>query len=206
MDGVHASMSRNTAKSKRTRQHILAVALPIFARGGYSGASVRKIAGAAEVNVATLAYHFVDKDGLYDTVIERLYEELAEGLNGLDIMAFTQVRQVVVWAWDFAGNHRDHIRLLIRHSLDHEERPRVLVDRWSDSFFMFGETIVLRFRPDWSRAECRMLTLSLQHLMARFAIEEPAQLDNILGGVEDLDAVVVDFFVSFLQRELGMTS
>jgi AcrR family transcriptional regulator len=197
-------MARNTAKSKRTRKQILAVALPIFAKRGYTGASVRKIAGAAEVNVATLAYHFVDKNGLYDTVIERLYQELAAGMSDLDITAFTQVRQVVVWAWDFAGAHRDHIRLLIRHSLDHEERPRVLVERWSESFFLFGEGVLLRFRPDWSRSECRMLLLSLQHLMARFAIEERAQLSVILGGVEDVDAVVVDFFVGLLQRELGM--
>jgi AcrR family transcriptional regulator len=206
MDGVHAPMTRNTAKSKRTRQHILAVALPIFAKSGYSGASVRKIAGMAEVNVATLAYHFVDKDGLYDTVIERLYEELAEGLTGLDITAFTQLRQVVEWAWAFSGEHREHIRLLIRHSLDHEERPRVLVAGWSDSFFLFGESVVLRFRPDWSRAQCRMLVLALQHLMARFAIEERVQLNKILGGVEDIDEVVIDFFVSMLERELGMVS
>jgi len=197
-------MTRNTAKSKRTRQQILAVALPIFAKSGYSGASVRMIAGAAQVNVATLAYHFVDKDGLYDTVIERLYQELAESFEGLDIFAFTQLRQVVIWAWEFAGAHRDHIRLLIRHSLDHEERPRVLVDDWSDTFFLFGETILARFRPDWSRSEYRMLMLSLQHLIARFAIEEQEQLRAILGGVDDVDAVVVDFFVALLERELGV--
>ena len=59
-------MVRNTPKSKRTRQRIIEVALPLFGDLGYSGASIRKIAASADVNVATVAYHFTDKQGLYD--------------------------------------------------------------------------------------------------------------------------------------------
>ena len=63
------SSRKQRADGARTRERILAEALPLFAARGFAGTSVRQVAAAAEVNVATLAYHFSDKQGLYDAVV-----------------------------------------------------------------------------------------------------------------------------------------
>jgi len=54
-----------------TRREILKAAEESFARSGFSGATTRDVAARAGVNVATLHYHFGNKEGLYRAVIER---------------------------------------------------------------------------------------------------------------------------------------
>ncbi len=53
-----------------TRTRILLAAGPIFARKGYRRATVREICDEAKVNVASVNYHFRDKQNLYrETVL-----------------------------------------------------------------------------------------------------------------------------------------
>jgi len=55
---------------KNTRDRIMHAAGPIFADKGFEGATVREICLAADVNVASINYHFGDKQKLYhETVI-----------------------------------------------------------------------------------------------------------------------------------------
>lgn len=53
------------------RERILRVAGPIFAHRGYESATVREIAAAADVNVASIAYYFGDKMRLYREVVRQ---------------------------------------------------------------------------------------------------------------------------------------
>jgi len=53
-----------------TRREILKAAEESFAAWGFAGATTRQVAAKAGVNVATLHYHFGNKEGLYRAVIE----------------------------------------------------------------------------------------------------------------------------------------
>jgi AcrR family transcriptional regulator len=64
-----------TRQPERSRKAILDAAEQVFARHGYDGASLAEIGRVAEVSAALPAYFFGDKRGLYDRVIERLFEE-----------------------------------------------------------------------------------------------------------------------------------
>jgi AcrR family transcriptional regulator len=57
--------------SPQTRERILDVAEALFAARGFAGASMREIAGAADLTAASLYNHFEGKDALYAAVLER---------------------------------------------------------------------------------------------------------------------------------------
>lgn len=56
-----------------TPDRILKAAGEIFGRDGFKAATIRRIADAAKANVASINYHFRDKEGLYAAVLENLF-------------------------------------------------------------------------------------------------------------------------------------
>ncbi len=58
-----------------TPERILAAAGDIFGRDGFKAATIRRIADAANANVASINYHFRDKEGLYAAVLENLFNK-----------------------------------------------------------------------------------------------------------------------------------
>src|SRR3981081_1063502 len=67
-----------------TRDRILKTAERLFAERGFNGVSVRALAGAAKVNIASIGYHFHSKEGLLAAVYRRHCEPLIEErLRGL---------------------------------------------------------------------------------------------------------------------------
>lgn len=67
----------------QARARIQEVAQHLFVKKGFNGTSVRDIAHAADVNVASIAYYFGDKAGLYRTI---LFEPLYGEGKGKDIL------------------------------------------------------------------------------------------------------------------------
>ena len=63
--------------SEQTKKRIVEEASALFSRNGYSGTSIREIANNSTVNVAMVSHYFGGKQGLYDTCIDSLYEEIA---------------------------------------------------------------------------------------------------------------------------------
>jgi len=60
---------------RKTRQHILDAALRQFADRGYAGTSVQDIVDAASVTKPTLYYHFGNKAGLYQALVDYAHDE-----------------------------------------------------------------------------------------------------------------------------------
>lgn len=58
-----------TDQSTDTKNKILEVARILFADQGYEGTSIREIAKAAEVNVASVNYHFSNKEKLFGEIL-----------------------------------------------------------------------------------------------------------------------------------------
>jgi len=68
-----------------TRERALRTAERLFAERGYNGVSVRELAAAADVNIASIAYHFDNKEGLLSEVYRRHCEPMIrERLQGLE--------------------------------------------------------------------------------------------------------------------------
>ncbi|MEQ1566330.1 MAG: TetR family transcriptional regulator [Myxococcota bacterium] len=196
-------MRASRSDGEATRARILEAALPLFAAHGYAGTSVRAVAGAAGVNIATLAYHFEDKEGLYDTVVQRLHHDLVQAFPTVE--GEPELRVWVGVAWRFCREHREHLRLLVRHVLDHGSQPGVILDRWSEPLLVRAEGLVALFRPDWPSTRRRLLVLSLMHLTVRLVLEQPEQLAAMTGiPLPTLETEIVDWLTAVAARELGL--
>lgn len=66
-----------------TQDRILTAAESLFAQHGYAGVSLRQITMAAKVNVASVNYHFYDKEGLYCELLRRRLRQINQMRLGL---------------------------------------------------------------------------------------------------------------------------
>ncbi|MFZ5476107.1 MAG: TetR/AcrR family transcriptional regulator [Myxococcota bacterium] len=156
-----------------TRERILESVAPVFAEDGFDGARTRSLAQAAGVNVATIAYHFGDKQGLYDALVDRAYQKVLE----LDLFVplegdrEARLRAVVRTVYAFAVRHRVFVRILLRHVLETRRLPEAARLRWAQPLMQRAAVVLAQLEipldPD------RLLAVhSLQHLVVRYAISE----------------------------------
>ncbi len=94
------------------RVSLIKAAADAFADAGYEGASLRAIAEAAGVSYQLISHYFGNKEDLWRSTLEYLFERYLETGNGL--------------GFDVSGNvrlqFRNHIRLLLTDKL---QRPQI---------------------------------------------------------------------------------
>lgn len=109
---------------------IFGEAIPLFAQLGFSGVSMRHVANAVGVSIATLYHHFPDKQTLYLRCIEESFATKAAGLEMVLSEQGTKEEQLQRFIYRFTCLMSDdsHFRrLLQRELLDGDEnRLRVL--------------------------------------------------------------------------------
>ena len=79
-------MSSQTVKAiprRKTREEILELSAPLFARHGYDGVSMRDVAAAVGLTQAALYYHFSDKDQLYLDAVTCEFQEKEAALKAM---------------------------------------------------------------------------------------------------------------------------
>ncbi len=82
---------------KNTIERMLEAATQLFAERGFSGVSVKELAEAASVNIASISYHFGGKEKLYMAVMERQFaaiDEILQPLAQTDISAVEAIRLI----------------------------------------------------------------------------------------------------------------
>jgi len=73
---MNTACSNRTEHTERTRQEILHAALRLFATRGYAGTSTQVIVKTAQVAKPVLYYHFGNKAGLFQAVIDEIDNRL----------------------------------------------------------------------------------------------------------------------------------
>lgn len=128
---------RPTARSLDTRERVIAAAAHCIAEEGFALAHTNRIAERAGVSWGVLQYHFGDKGGLLDAVLERGFEEIERAFRDIEIegeIVRERVTALVDAAWALfraplarAGNE---ILVNTRHSLagdpHHEEQLQLM--------------------------------------------------------------------------------
>jgi AcrR family transcriptional regulator len=100
----------STAKSERTRAQIIEGAIRVLCKTGVVGATTRKIATEAGVQLATLHYHFDNKSALLLAVLDAMIDEMTDALRG-EVKPSTDldncVDQILKASWRWVMRTRD---------------------------------------------------------------------------------------------------
>jgi AcrR family transcriptional regulator len=178
-----------TAAPDGTADRIVSAAALVFEERGYAGASTRALAAAAGCNVATLAYHFGHKEGLYHAVLDAQYARLL----ALPLPAVlpgdpaSRVRALVAVIHGFLRRERSALRLLTAHTLLHGRHPEAVLARWHERYVERLAAVQLALGIP---LEDRQLALvSLGQLLARYALTDPTTLTPYVEG--DVEPAVV---------------
>jgi AcrR family transcriptional regulator len=110
-----------------TKGRILAAGKKEFAANGYGGGRIERIAKAARVNLRMIYHYFGDKDGLYLSVMESVYQEVREkeGLLHLDDREPEEgMRMLVEFTFDHFLRHPEFVDLLTSENMRKAETIR----------------------------------------------------------------------------------
>lgn len=153
-------------KPEETREAVLLAAIKTFAERGFANATLGMIAERAGVTAATLPYHYGDKQGLYDAVVDSIYAELLG--FGPSIRGTAGLREVLRTIYLWAESRRDAIRVMLRSiieagGLGHDLRER----RMGPMLDAMSRLIAAHY--DRPVSDAREMVVTLTHLIMRFA-------------------------------------
>ncbi len=116
--------------SERTQAAILSAATAEFAKHGFGGARVDRIAARAKTNKRMLYYYFGPKDALFLAVLENTYASIRNAekqLSMLDVAPAEGIRRLIAFTWDYYVEHPEFLSLLNSenlHGAKHLRRSR----------------------------------------------------------------------------------
>lgn len=197
------------ADAEATRARILDRAARLFSAGGFGETSMRDIARAAQVSLATVHHYFGSKDELYRASVEAMYEELSalRGELTLQVASATSVIEIVEQAvratFRFAREHRAAVQLSMRAVIDTGELPE---ERRSGLLLPFlDEAAPLLAGLTRKPVEhVRLVLLSMNHLIARYALTSARELSAITraSDAEKAERAIEDHLVDIALRLL----
>jgi AcrR family transcriptional regulator len=113
-----------TPKGQRARVRILRAAEDLFVDRGFHGASIRDIATAADLPLATLVYHFARKEQLYAALLHDIGGRLIARLDAAIVEGGSKIEAFVNALVQWAGEQPGRVKLLLRELLDNPTRVR----------------------------------------------------------------------------------
>jgi len=135
-----------------TAQVVLSKAIPLFAKSGYEGVSMRDIAGAVGISGAALYYHYPNKQSLYLAAMALAFEDKAIGITtALEASgpAMQRLERFVAGFTDLIARDPDFRALLQRELLDGDEvRLKLLADQVFKVPFQAMTTLAKELAPD----------------------------------------------------------
>ncbi len=167
-------MARSPLRIKReTREDLLKMSVPLFARRGYEAVSMREIATAVGIQAPALYYHFPDKQSLYMAVMDCAFQDRFRRhiafLTG-EGRAFLRLKRFVAALIKDLTDDSDLVLLLQRERIDGDEaRLKLLVDQVFAEPMLALTALIRELAPDRDATLVAMSVtgMVLHHLESR---------------------------------------
>src|SRR5918996_3809243 len=118
---AQAKPTRPDRRRARTEAAILEAAEEVFRRDGFHGATIERIAEAADVSVGTIYFHFGSKEALYLALVERALDVNERYLAEAYDPELSPIEQVLAAGDAYMRFHLDHpgyFRMIALRGLD----------------------------------------------------------------------------------------
>jgi AcrR family transcriptional regulator len=119
--------SGTTTRAVRTKEDILDVATAEFAANGYTGARVDEIAARTRTTKRMIYYYFTSKEGLYLSVLERVYAQIRRVERGIQIDELSPseaLRRLAEATYDHHTTHQEFMQLVSIENIHRAEHLR----------------------------------------------------------------------------------
>jgi AcrR family transcriptional regulator len=87
--------------SLETKSKIMDAARVLFAIQGFEGTSIREIASQAEVNVASVNYHFTNKENLFGEILRSGYLECSQAMRNYFDTESPELEDLLVFMFNY---------------------------------------------------------------------------------------------------------
>ncbi len=169
-----------------TRQDILDAARARFARDGYAGATIRKIAADAGVDAALVLQFFGSKDELFGAVLSitpYALARIADAFDGPAESVGERVARAYLSVWEGEPRHSDPLLAMLRSSIANEQASVQLRD-FIQARLMRGVNPRLRDDHDSVLRVALVASMLVGVIVGRKVVGVPSLAD------EDADAIV----------------
>jgi AcrR family transcriptional regulator len=123
-------MTKSSKPTKReaTRERVILAAIDCIYRDGFHAAHTNRIAEEAGVSWGVLQYHFGDKDGLLQAVIDHIFDDFtrtleATTLEGDDLQK--RVRQLIDVVWQLVSKKEYRVSIAILRNAGKDESSSI---------------------------------------------------------------------------------
>lgn len=155
-----------TIPKRKTREEILGLSAPLFARRGYDGVSMRDVAAAVGLTQAALYYHFADKDQLYLDAVACEFREREAALKAMlagDGAPWERLERFVAGLARMMAADRDFLRLVQWVLLDGDEaRQSTLAKHVFSDMFVAVHDLACELDP---HRDAHLLAMSILGLV-----------------------------------------
>ncbi len=185
----------------KTKKDILEKAIPLFAKSGFTGVSMRQIAKAIGMNAASLYHHFSDKQTLYIAAMQQAFatrEFVLSEIWAMKIPMHEKLHLFIKRICDFMQDDPDFSRLIHREMLDgdgDETRLRLLADQVFQNFFAAVIDLAGKLAPD---KDPHLLAMSIFGLIAYHYQTTPIRLFLPGAKPEHNDSEIISNHVTSL--------
>ncbi|CAM3529297.1 forespore capture DNA-binding protein RefZ [Cytobacillus oceanisediminis] len=131
---------------KNSKEAIVSAAISLFNTRGFSGTSIRDIAGKAKTNPANISYYFDNKHGLleycFTAFFEGYIEEIEMGFSLMDQGAALSLKKIAenIMAYQFDNSHLT--RLILREiSIDSQVVREIMSTYLAKEKFYFSKVL-----------------------------------------------------------------
>ena len=122
------STNRKPRKRDLTRRRVIEAAIDSIYREGFNAAHTNRIADAAGVSWGVLQYHFGDKDGLLQAVLDAIFEEFFNTLSETELDGKTlhdRVSQLIEVIWELVSDKNYRVTMAILRNAGKDQNSKI---------------------------------------------------------------------------------
>jgi len=111
------------------REHIFKAADKLFGEVGFDGASTSKIAEISNTNKALIHYHFKTKEGLFQAVLDRYFQNLSEILQESLLQEGPirdRLEHLINVYIDFLEQNKNYLHIVQREIMGGKNKERII--------------------------------------------------------------------------------